>query len=81
MQRIVRLEIKHCGSCPHGHRDANTTRRECRKAGDAMCYWYDSDEEDRHAFIPDWCPLWNEQGKPMSNNGVTGVTTNGRNVP
>ena len=36
-----------------------------------MCYWYGSEEEDRDAFIPDWCPLWNEQGKPMLNSTAT----------
>ena len=65
MKRIVRLEIDHCLRCPHSGPDINITRTECNKAGGKMICWDGSDIEKRSAYIPDWCPLWVAQGKPM----------------
>lgn len=65
MKRIVRLEIDHCLRCPHSGPDINVTRAECKQAGGKMICWDGDSIETRSAYIPDWCPLWVAQGKPM----------------
>lgn len=66
MKRIIRLEIDHCLKCTHSGPDINITRTECKKAGGKMICWDGSDIEKRSAYMPDWCPFWNAQGKPLS---------------
>lgn len=65
MKRVVRLEVFHCWGCPHSGPDINVTRTECKIASGRTIFFDGDPKEKWDAFIPDWCPLWNKQGKPM----------------
>ena len=62
MKRVVMIKVIHCLGCPNAGRDDNATRTVCQLAG-RMIFWAGDEREEWESFIPDWCPLWNRQGK------------------